>query len=94
MIRKIEANELTIVILNIFMNCTPPNFYLALSNPLVISMYCKPQTSIGLNMCFGYSKEPPRDSFEYPQHMFWLRNKKNNVQLPTFIWGPVCICHF
>ena len=27
-------------------------------------------------------------SFEYPQHMFWLRNKKNNFQLHTLIWGP------
>ena len=46
--------------------------------------------SIGLNMCFGCSKEPShRDSsFEYPQHMFWLRNKKNNFQLRTLIWGP------
>ena len=34
--------------------------------------------SISLNICFGRSKEPShRDgSFEYPQHMFWLRNKK------------------
>ena len=34
--------------------------------------------SISLNMCFGCSKEPSlRDgSFEYPQHMIWLRNKK------------------
>ena len=41
-------------------------------------------------MCFGCSKEPShRDgSFEYPQHMFWLRNKKNNFQLHTLIWGP------
>ena len=33
--------------------------------------------SISLNMCFGCSKEPShRDgSFEFPQHMFWLRNK-------------------
>ena len=40
--------------------------------------------------CFGCSKEPshPDCSFEYPQHMFWLRNKKNNFQLPTLIWGP------
>ena len=30
----------------------------------------------------GCSKEP---SFEYPQHMFWLRNKKNNFQLHTLI---------
>ena len=46
--------------------------------------------SISLNMCFGCSKEPShRDgSFEYPQHMFWLRNKKNNFQLRTLIWGP------
>ena len=41
-------------------------------------------------MCFGCSKEPShRDGyFEYPQHMFWLRNKKNNFQLHTLIWGP------
>ena len=41
-------------------------------------------------MCFGFSKEPShRDgSFEYLQHMFWLRNKKNNFQLRTLIWGP------
>ena len=25
------------------------------------------------SMCFGCSKKP---SFEYPQHMFWLRSKK------------------
>ena len=38
--------------------------------------------SIGLNMCFGCSKESShRDgSFEYPKHMFWLRKKKNNFQ--------------
>ena len=30
------------------------------------------------NICFGCSKEPSHwyDSFEYPQHMYWLRNKK------------------
>ena len=41
-------------------------------------------------MCFGCSKEPShRDgSFEYPQHMFWLRNKKINFQLRTLIWRP------
>ena len=46
--------------------------------------------SISLNMCFGFSKEPShRDgSFKYPQHTFWLRNKKNNFQLRTLIWGP------
>ena len=39
---------------------------------------------------FGFSKEQSHrdDSFEYPQHMFWLRNKKNNFQLLTLIWGP------
>ena len=39
---------------------------------------------------FGCSKETshPDSSFEYPQHMFWLRNKKNNFQLHTLIWGP------
>ena len=46
--------------------------------------------SISLNMCFGCSKGPshPGSSFEYPQHMFWLRNNKNNFQLHTLIWGP------
>ena len=41
-------------------------------------------------MCFGCSKEPShRDgSFEHPQHMFWLRNKKNSFQFHTLIWGP------
>ena len=35
--------------------------------------------SINLNTGFGCPKEPShRDgSFEYPQHMFWLRNKNN-----------------
>ena len=28
-------------------------------------------------------------SYEYPQYMFWLRNKKNNFQLRSLIWGPV-----
>ena len=46
--------------------------------------------STSLNMCFGCSKEPShRDgSFEYSQHMFWLRNKKNTFQLRTLVWGP------
>ena len=36
--------------------------------------------TISRNVCFGCSKEPShRDgSFEYPQHMFPLRNKKIN----------------
>ena len=48
--------------------------------------------SISSNMCFGCSKEPSLGdgSFEYPKHMFWLRNKKNNFQLHTLIWGA---CH-
>ena len=41
-------------------------------------------------MCFGCSKEPShRDgSFEYPQHMFWLRNKKNNFLVRSLILRP------
>ena len=33
--------------------------------------------SMSLNICFGCSKESSQvdDSFEYPQQMFWLRNK-------------------
>ena len=33
---------------------------------------------------FWCSKEP--GSFEYAQHVKWLRNKKNNFQLRTLIW--------
>ena len=45
---------------------------------------------VSFSICFGCSKEPSNQdsSFEYPQHMFWLRNKKNNFQLRTLIWGP------
>ena len=51
--------------------------------------------SICLNSCFECSKEPShRDgSFEYPQHMFWLRNKKNKFQLLFIIWG-LCLYQF
>ena len=36
-------------------------------------------------ICFGYSKEPSHwdHSFEYPQHIVWLRNKKNILLLCT-----------
>ena len=45
---------------------------------------------INLNMCFGCSKESSQwdGSFEYPQHMFWLRNKKIDFWLCTLIWRP------
>ena len=35
---------------------------------------------ISFNICFGYTKEPSHGdgAFEYPQHMFWLRNKEIN----------------
>ena len=34
--------------------------------------------TINVNMCFGCLKEPSHgdSSFEYPQHKFWLTNKK------------------
>ena len=39
-------------------------------------------------MCFVCLKEPShRDgAFEYPQHMFWLRNENNDFQL-CFLGG-------
>ena len=55
--------------------------------------------SISLIIHFRCSKEPSHldSSFEYPQHMIWLINKKNKIYLHTFIWGPVFInastCH-
>ena len=41
-------------------------------------------------MCFGCPKELSHQdgSFEYHEHMFWLRNKKNNFLLCSLIWGP------
>ena len=44
---------------------------------------------ISLNICLWCSKEPSHgdDSFEYQQHMFWLRNKKINVELPLLSQG-------
>ena len=41
-------------------------------------------------MCFGCSKEPSYGdgSFEYPQHMFWLRNKNYTFQFRTLTWRP------
>ena len=47
---------------------------------------------IWLNICLGCSKEPSHwdGSFEYPQHMFWLRNKTNYFlvvhTLNLFVW--------
>ena len=45
---------------------------------------------ISFNIYFGYSKEPSyqEGSFEYPKHMFWLRNKKINYELHTLILRP------
>ena len=30
-----------------------------------------------------------RQFFEYPQHMFWMRNKENSFSIRTYIWRPV-----
>ena len=39
---------------------------------------------------FGCSKEPSHldSSFEYPQHLFWLRNEKIKFSL-RFLTGPL-----
>ena len=46
---------------------------------------------INFNICFGCSKEPSQQdvSFEYPQHTFWLRNKKIEFLLSTLNLSPV-----
>ena len=50
---------------------------------------------INLNICFVCSKEPPhRDgSFEYPEHMIWLRNK-NFFQFAFLSGGLTEYSHF
>ena len=44
-------------------------------------------------MCFGCTKEPSqRDgTFEYQQHMFWLRNKKIIFSYTLLSGGLTCI---
>ena len=41
---------------------------------------------ISFNICFGCSKELSHrdETFEYPQHMFWLRSKKINFNYALF----------
>ena len=48
---------------------------------------------ISFNICFGCSKEPSHwdGSFEYPQHMFWLRNKKIKFPLRILNLSPADI---
>ena len=43
--------------------------------------------SISLNICFACSKEPSHQDgiFEYLQHIFWIRNKKNNFQVNSYL---------
>ena len=51
---------------------------------------------INLNICFGCSRELAHYDgyFEYPQHMFWLRIKKqNNFPLHTLIFRPVVMLY-
>ena len=47
--------------------------------------------AITFSICFGCPKEPSLwdGSFEYPQHMFWLRNKKINFLVRTLNKRPV-----
>ena len=49
--------------------------------------------SISLNMCFGCSKEPSQKdgSFEYPQHMFWLRNKQKIIFSYALLSGVLTV---
>ena len=52
--------------------------------------------AINGNICFGCSIESSQrdDSFEYPQHWFWLRNKKNSfltLPYPPLVWRPATL---
>ena len=34
-----------------------------------------------------------KGSFEHTHHMFWMRNKEDNIPIRTLIWRPGCfIC--
>ena len=72
----------------LYSQSAPCTFYQSFSTVTSKNFQCKITIiflSISLNMCFGCSKEPSLwdGSFEYPQHMFWLRNKKKNSCLLT-----------
>ena len=47
-------------------------------------------------MCFVCSKEPSHGdgSFEYPQRMFWLRNKKINFSYALLSGGLKSLINF
>ena len=51
--------------------------------------------SISLTMCFGCSKETSHQdgSFEYPQHMVWLRNKKIIFSY-SLLSGDLTFCNY
>ena len=70
--------------------CSSASPFVQISNNKKLRKIVIVSLPISLNMCFGCSKEPShRDgSFEYPQYMFWLRNKKNNFQICTLICRP------
>ena len=38
---------------------------------------------ISLNMCI-----------DYPQHVIWLRNRKNDFQICILIWGSMSMCSY
>ena len=44
--------------------------------------------SISFNRTFGCSKEPSHrdDSFEFSQHMFWLKNNENDFKYTLWSW--------
>ena len=48
--------------------------------------------SVVLKMCFGCSKEPSHwdGSFEYSQHMIWLRSKKISFRLCMYLKAWYC----
>ena len=75
------------------------NIYIVLTTslPMVpIRKVCAPKIAfislpINLNIGFVCSKGPSHGdgSFEYPQHMFWLRIKKDTFPVRNLIWRTV-----
>ena len=71
---------------NILKNLQPKKENIQIKNSDIFHIYAQ-------NIYYGYSLEPPRrgGSNEYPQSMFFSRNKKNNVYLckPQFYYIKV-----
>ena len=82
LIASLMSNSSLLCLMHSELNST--NRIIGLDKQKIWAENCEYFLSIRFNICFGCSKDTHWDSsFEYLQHMFSLRNKKNNFQSNT-----------